>query len=241
MSFFTWKVKLPLVFSVVLVTGVLAVVNFTDACRLETVILNGKQIDDWQDRFSELRETSIFKQSLDDFARHLLSQRGVFKVDVSYTWPRTLNIKTNAFAPSCLIVDKVSGDMYGVDREGRLLPLDKGRLNWECPILTGVTAKGLFNYCDDVRVEVVVEQLEQLRSTQPDFFWLLNEIDFGAPDHLEVFVAGLTYRLKVRAERFLDDLNRFADFISRFNPDLDSVRQIDLRFDDMILCVRGKS
>jgi hypothetical protein len=240
MSLFSKKVKLLLAFSVVLVTGVLAVVNFTDACRLETVILNGKPIDDWPDRFAMLSKSPVFSQPFDHLAQHLLSQRGVFKVDVSYTWPRTLDIKTNAFAPSCFIVDKLSGDMYGVDRDGRLLPLENAWLNWECPILTGVTARYLFNYCDDVRVKVVVEQLEQLRSNQPDFFRLLNEVDFADSDHLEVFVAGLPYRLKVRAEQFLDDLNRFADFISRFNPDLDSVRQIDLRFDDMIICAGGK-
>lgn len=241
MILFSKKVKLLLAFSVVLVAGVLAVVNFTDACRLETVILNGEPIDHWQDRYDMLSEASVFSQPLDRFAQRLLARKGIFKVDVSYSWPHTLNIKTNAFLPICFIVDKLSGNMYGVDRDGRLLPLENAWLNWECPVLTGVTAKRLLNYCDDVRVKAVVEQLEQLRTDQPDFFRLLNEVDFAASDHLEVFVAGLPYRLKVRAEQFLDDLNRFADFISRFNPDLDSVRQIDLRYDDMIICAKEKN
>jgi hypothetical protein len=234
------KMKLVALFSVVLITAFLAVVNYTDACRLEKVTYNGEPLDDWRERFGVLREASVFRQPLDSLARELLAQEGIYNVDISYSWPRSLDIATNVFTPVCFVVDSGDGTLYGAERDGRLLPLERSVYDWECPIITGVTVEEVFGYCSDVRVKVVVEQLAQLRNDQPDFFRLLNEIYFGVPDYVEVYISGLTYRVRVRAGNFLSDLSRFADFITRYDPDLTGVELVDMRFDGMIVCARGK-
>ncbi len=234
------RAKLILAASVVVGGILLVVVNFTDACRLETVTLNDKTIDDWPRRFDMLSEKSVFRQPLDNLTKVLLDQKGVFKVDVSYSWPHTVDIKTNAFAPVCFLLDKRDGALYGLDRKGRLLPLENASLDWERPVLTGVNASNLFSYCKDVRVKVIVDQLEKLRKSNIDFYRLIEEVDFEAKDYIQVSISGLSYRLKVSAEHFGEGLNKFVDFITRFSPDLNEVHQVDLRFDDMIVCARGK-
>lgn len=240
MRIFSKRVKLLLAFAVVFTGALLGVVNFTEVCRLEAVTLNDETIDDWRRQFDMLNEKSVFRQPLDSLTQVLLAKEGIFKVDISYSWPHTLDIRTNTFAPVCFVLDKTSGMLYGLDRDGRLIPLENAALDWERPVLTGVNAGSLLGYCEDVRVKVIVDQLERLHRNRLDFYRLLDEIDFEATDYVQVSITGLPFGLKVRAEQFLEGLNRFVDFITRFNPDLEGVRRVDLRFDDMIICARGK-
>jgi hypothetical protein len=238
MKLLSARARLLLAGGIVLITFLLFVVNFTGACRLETVTLNGRVIDDWPQQFSVLNEESVFRQPLDSLADMLLSKEGVFKVDVAYAWPRTLNVTTNAFTPVAFVLDKSSGTLKGLERNGRVIPLDNAVLDWEQPVLTGVTTAGWFDYCEDARVKVVVDELEQLRRDHIDFYRLIDEVNLDRPEYLTVSVAGLPYELKVRAERLRTDLGKSVDFITRFDPGLTEMRCIDLRFDDMIVCAQ---
>ncbi len=70
---------------------------------------------------------------------------------------------------------------------------------------------------------------------------MIEEIDFGNRRFLKIAIDGLNYRLKVKTETFNSELNKFVDFISRFNPDLEGVKLLDLRFDGMIITSKVKS
>ena len=41
--------------------------------------------------------------------------------------------------------------------------------------------------------------------------------------------------MKVRADRLLEDLDRFVEFISGYDVPLEDVRILDLRFENMII------
>ncbi len=217
-----------------------SILNFTNVCRLEAVTLDGKLVSNWPDRFDALREKSLFRQPLDSLAQVVLAEKGTFRVDISCSWPHTLNIRTNGFSPSCFLLDKTSGRLCGLEQNGRTVPLRNAVLDWERPVLTGVESGRWFSYCRDVRVKVVVDQLEKLRKSNLNLFRLIDEIDFETTDYVQVSVSGLPYRLKVRPEHLTEDLSRFVDFVAKFDPELDGVRHLDLRFDNMIICARGK-
>ena len=235
------RVQLFFTFGVVIVAVSVGVVNFTNVCRLEAVTLNSEPVNDWPDRFDMLREKSLFRQPLDSLARVVLTDEGTFKVDISCSWPHTLNIRTNAFSPTCFLLDKTSGRLYGLEENGRIVPLQNAVIDWERPVLTGVKSGQWFGYCRDVRVKVVVDQLERLRNSNLNLFRLIDEIDFETTDYIQVSVSGLPYRLKARPEGLAKDLDRFIEFVTKFDPDLSEVRYLDLRFDNMIICARGKN
>jgi len=179
MMLFSKKVKLLLVAVTALGAGLMAVVNFTDACRLESVTLDGELLDDWQERFDVLSAGPILNQSLDSLAKLLLSHPGVFKVDLAYGIPHALHIRTNDFTPSCFLLDQTTGRLLGLDAEGRVVPLAATELDWEHPVLTNVKADKLFSHCPDVRVPLVVDRLERLYETHRDLYRLIDEIDFS--------------------------------------------------------------
>jgi hypothetical protein len=235
------RVQLFFVFGIVIVAVSVGVVNFTNVCRLEAVTLNGEPVDNWSGRFDMLQEKSLFRQPLDSLARIVLTEKNTFKVDISCSWPHTLNISTNAFSPTCFLLDKTSGRFYGLEENGRIVPLENTATDWERPVLTGVKRGRWFGYCREGRVKVVVDQLEYLRKSNLNLFRLIDEIDFETTDYVQVSISGLPYRLKARPESLARDLDRFIEFVTRFDPNLDGVRHLDLRFDNMIICARGKN
>jgi hypothetical protein len=234
------RTKLFFAFGVVIVALSVVVVNFTNVCRLEAVTLNDEPFNDWPSSFDMLRKKSLFRQPLDSLARVVLADEGTFKVDISCSWPHTLNIRTNAFSPTCFLLDKTSGRLYGLEENGRIVPLQNAVTDWERPILTGVESGRWFGYCRDVRVKVIVDQLEKLRNSNLNLFRLIDEIDLETMSYVQVSVSGLPYRLKARPEGLANDLDRFIEFVTKFDPDLSGVRHLDLRFDNMIICAREK-
>lgn len=233
--------KAILVLTAVVAVGVssLVLVNYTDACRLKQVSYNSEWVEDWQTEFGLNGSRSVTNQPVDSLVSTLLGRRDVFKVDVDYSLNGSLDIRTNDFEPVCFLLDKSSGRIYGLNQQARLISLENLRFTWEHPVLTSLEAGRLHQSCRDVRVGVVIGQLQQLRDSKIDLYRLIDEIDLGCEDYLRVTISGLPYRLKVRAECLQHDLKRFIEFAGKFAPGLDSVQTVDLRFDDMIICASG--
>ncbi|NOY87868.1 MAG: hypothetical protein GXO93_00580 [FCB group bacterium] len=235
------RIKLILLAVIVMGITLAGVVNYTDACRLQNVTFNNKNIDNWQHRFGFSPQRSLLKQPLDSIAQALIGKKNIFKVDISYDLFHRLNIKTNNFQPICLVLDQKSGNLYGLNKDALIIPLNGLDIDWEYPVLTSVSVGKLYRYSQDVRVKVIIRQLEELRRSNLDFYRLIEEIKFGPRDLLKVTIAGLSFQLKMRTENFLQNINKFIDFITRFAPDLKKVKTIDLRYNKMIICSQRKA
>jgi hypothetical protein len=215
--------------------GLMVLVELTDWDRLEAVTLNERQVSDWESRFSLDPEGSLFEQPLSDLATGLLEDTAIARVDFEYSLPGTLRIKTNRFTLSCFILDRATGRLHGLNRQGRLIPLAASQNDWEHPVLTGVRAGRLFKLCDDIRVGLIVEQLERLADDNPDLYRLIEEIDFSSEAYVMVSISGLPYRLKANADVFYDQLTGFIRFVEKYQSCVDDASEYDLRFDNMII------
>lgn len=235
------NMKLGLVAASIVGVALVIVVNYTGACRLHEVTVNDASVPDWHQRYPMLDTNLGPLQSLQSMAEKMLEDTNVYKVDLSWSLPHRLEINTNRFTPECFLLDETTARLHGLDDHGRVVPLSRPVDNWERPVLTGLTVRAMFERCSDTRVEVIARKLIQLRQEHRDLFRLIEEINFADRFGLTVTIAGLPYRLKLRAETMIEDVDRFARFITRFGVDLENVRLIDLRFDDMIICERGNS
>ncbi|MEW5993177.1 MAG: hypothetical protein AB1744_02125 [Candidatus Zixiibacteriota bacterium] len=239
MTILKYKTGILLGLAVALVSALLVTVNYTDACRLESVVVNGEPVKRWESRFAMLRPRSLVRQPLDSLVQALLSDRQTFRVDVRCSWPHTFEVTTNAFLPVCLLLDNTSGCLYGLEKNGRVVPLENALTDYKQPVVTGVSVRRMYDYCTDSRVVTLVEQLEQLRRNTMPLFRMLEEVNLQQADQVQVRVAGLPFPLKARADRLCEDLHRFVDFVSYFDVDLSGVREVDLRFDDLVICAEG--
>ena len=238
MRFLTGKIKVLFASTAVFAVALAVTVNFTDACRLDSVSIDEKPVDDWPERFDMLAAGPVVRQPLERLASSLLSAREIHKVDISVSLPHTIEVKTNEFEPTCFLLDDRTDVIYGLDRNARVIPVDNISPDWEQPVITGVQAGTPFKRARDSRMITVVKLLQRLRDENVDLFRMIDEINMKAAGYVKVTLAGLPYSLRVRLESLDDGLARFVEFTSRYRPDLDGVEHVDLRYDNMVICRR---
>lgn len=230
--------KTQIVLSVVVVLGLgfAWLVEFTPMCRLEAVTLDGMDVDDWPDRFGLHPQKPVVSQPLDSLAQTLMARKGVFRVDIAPSLSGRLAVRINDIEPACLLLDRGTGNLYGLNRDARVISLERRHIDWERPVITGAEGAGVFERCFDARVSVIVDNLEWERENHPDLYRLIEQIDVYSQEAVAVSLAGFPFTIKVRAARLASDLDRFIEFVAGFDVNLDSVRVVDMRFDDLIIC-----
>lgn len=236
------SVRTKIIMLAVIVFGaiMLTTLNYTSLLKLEAVTVNAAPVDSFSERYGLNDQKSILRQPLENLADNLLEERNIYKVDIKYNLPGTIDIKLNNFNPVCFVLDKNSGNLHGLNSEGRLIPLKDADFSWDNPVLTTVTTNNMFEHCQDFRICEVIRQLIQLKKKNNDLYRLIDEIDFGNISFVKVSIDGLPYRLKINSHTLLKDLNRFVDFVSRFQPNLEETQLLDFRYDDMIVSSKGK-
>ncbi len=215
--------------------AMIAVINFTGVCRLQAVTLNGEPIEDWSRRYPMLSDAPLVRQPLDRLADDILAVDTICRVEVRPGGLHELSIRVNRFVPECLLLDVKSGVMYGLDHQSRVLPLDNAEVDWERPILIGLEAGPRFQLCRHPLVSIVIGELGELRDDHHHFYRLVDQIRFDDDGYVTVSVAGLGYSLRVSPRRLARDLKRYLEFVTRFDPALENVTVVDLRFESMII------
>lgn len=227
--------KIILAVGIVLLV-VVGVIHLTDFCRLEAVTLDGEPVENWSAEFGMDSTELIVSQPLDSIVDALLADEDIHRVDIRYAVPDGIEIITNNFKPAAFVLSERTGKMYGLDSKARVVPLKADVTDWERPLLVNARTEKLFEPCADVRAAIVLEQLEMVRDEYEDLYRLITEIDFVNSDYLVVTVKGLPYKLWLTAARLHEQMDDFVRFIDKYEPDLEDVKLIDIRFDDMIVC-----
>ncbi|MBD3257867.1 hypothetical protein GF377_05490 [candidate division GN15 bacterium] len=215
--------------------AVMGVMEFSSWHQLEAVTLDGEPVENWDEALGLQRGRSILEQPVEHVAAEMLQDTAVVRVDVSYALPDRIDITTNRFTPVCYALDAESGRMYGLNHQGRFVPLKGERQDWEHPILTGITASGLYELARDSRVSLVIPQLRDLADDNVDLYRLIDEIDLHSENYTLVTLSGLTYRLKMHAADLHQQISTFIRSVERYPMEIDEARLIDLRFDNLIV------
>lgn len=223
------KKKITIGLTMMALSVFVGIVALTDVCSIQAVTLNGQDIPDWYDKSPLETDKSVLQQPLIEFVRQSLDDIQTLKVDINYSWPHTLNVELNNISPDCLIVDRQSGTLYGLDKNCRVIPLKDNLVDWERPLFTGVRVHKLYEFCTDIRSRSVVSALELIRKERINFYRLIEQIDFSSKDNLEITIAGHSHKIWLRSQYFYEDINRYVDFAARYNLKLDSISIIDLR------------
>jgi hypothetical protein len=210
--------------------------HVTDVCRLDAVTLNGEVVPDFEKQYGLTAGAMVTNQPLSDLADQLLADDEIRKIDIAVDLPGGVAITTNQFEPDALVLSERTGKLYGLEAFGRVVPLPDGDTDWERPLLVNARVAELYERCDDVRVPMVLDELAELREENPDLYRLVAEVDLAAADHVVVTVSGLPYTLWATGNRLAEQLSEFVRFIHLYAPDMGSVKRVDLRFRDMIVC-----
>lgn len=211
-------------------------VAYTDICHLRRVTLNGEPVVDWRGELGLYRRTSIFNQPLDSLAEALLARPGMRQVKISYALPDGLDIRTNTIEPVCFFLDSASGRLYGVDNSGRIVPARIPAPPFGRPIISGARMVRLYDCPDDPRVPAVVADYLKVRERHPVIDSLLAEIDLSDPQGVSATLSDNLVRLELPSDSFGVRLQRFMDFQRQYPEALYTARDIDLRYQTMLVC-----
>ncbi len=233
------KTKLIFALSILSMLTVVLVVSFTEVATLRAVTVDGESVEKWSKKSPLVENQSILRQPLKEFVESSFTDEKTLKLDYRYSWPHTLNVKVNLISPDCFLLDRSSSTLYGLDENARVLPLDAEFADWERPVLTGIEVRKMYQRPSDNRLHKVLLGLDKLRSEKVNFYRLIEQVDFGSSEFIEVSVAGHEHTVRVRAELFYDDIKRYIDFVARYNPELEGIKVIDLRQDGQIV-TKGK-
>ncbi|MCB2229718.1 hypothetical protein KQH82_03310 [bacterium] len=217
------------------------VIHYTGFCELQAVTLDGQAVGDFDGRLGLKASKSVVDQPLDSVAHALLTSDEIRKVDIHYSIPSGIEIVTNKFDPVCFVISERTGKLYGLDHRARVIAIPDRWDNWEHPILVNTRVEEMFEPCRDVRVPMVLADLQRLADEHADLYRVVTEIDFSQADYLVITLSGLEGKLWVTAGGLYDQLERLVRFLYNFSPSLDSARIIDLRFENQIVCsVKGR-
>lgn len=226
-------------FALILIgVGMFVLVNFTSVSNLKAVTFNGELVEDFKTGLGLSQELPILKQPLDSLSEALLARDDIARVEIDYSLPNRLKIVTNRFDLVCFALDMRTGRLSGLTTEGRIVPIDPNQSDWELPTITSVKVGRLYQYTGDIRVRVIVESLIKLKKKHRDLFRLITEINLAKPDFIRLSISGLPYYLRARAAELDEQMVGFLRFLEKYHPSLDDTRELDLRFDDMIIQVR---
>ncbi|HEX2897931.1 MAG TPA: hypothetical protein VHP63_07780 [candidate division Zixibacteria bacterium] len=233
------KTKLVSMLTLLGIVASVGLVSYTEICNLQAVTLNGEKIEKWDKKLPLVQNESILQQPFAEFVQTSLADDETLKLDYRYSWPHTLLVRVNSISPDGLILDKNSAALFGLDKNGRIIPLKSEVVDWERPVFTGVNASKMYQGPADLRVRKVLSALGKIRSERVNFYRLIEQIDFNSKDYVEVSLAGHEHLVRLRAEVFYEDINRYLDFVARFRPALEGIKVIDLRQDGQII-TKGK-
>ncbi len=209
--------------------------EFTDWHQLEAVTLDDRPVVEFESEMGLTSGKSVLEQPVAQLAERLLDDKRTVKVDVEYSLPGTMHIKTNRFESVCYLLDKRTGKMLGLNNQARAVPLEGDCRGWIDPVLTGVEAGSLFEMCDDIRVGLLLPQLRDLKGENKDLYRLIDEIDFSSRECVMVTISGLPYRLKATAEDFRHQIAGFIRFVESYQPEVEGAKLFDLRFPNLIV------
>lgn len=211
-------------------------INYTDAFQLEKVYLNGTELTDWQDDLDNIDSGTTVKQPLKSAALSLLDKKDIFRIDMNIKNQHEIEIKTNNFEPFCFVLDESRGKLFGLDKQGRIIPLTNDAIDWESPVITGVKVNKLFHRSENVRLIVLLNELLKLHENHLDLFRTIEEIDISQDKYAKVQPDGLDYYVKVRLDCFNKDMERFIEFMENYYPETEYIRSINFCNDKMIVC-----
>ncbi len=141
------KTKLLIYTAAIAMVIAVGVISFTNVSAIEAVNLGGTAISGWSEKFTLKENASVLKQPYNKMTQEILKADSALKVEVSYSWPHTLNLELNSITPVCLVLNKDNGRILGLDKNCRVVPLTEKTVDWERPVFTNVKNVKLYRVC----------------------------------------------------------------------------------------------
>jgi cell division septal protein FtsQ len=221
-----------------LMTGACAYAYFSDIFILRNVRITPDKYADALAEMNILLGKNIFLAPIDDALSYLLYSHPAAKADLHYRLPNTVTIDVTDFVPIALTLGPDRTTMYGLDDNGRLLPVEKPEQRFELPLITGVKTGSMYQRIRDDKLQIIMNQLGRLRTDENDFYHAVSLIDLPSGDSIIVYSDGLPFYMVMYPDGLYNNIVKLKQFLLGFNPDLKETIKLDFRSNGQIIALK---
>ena len=229
------KSYIALLVLTVVMAAILYSLGTGDRYALTKVVIDGKLSTNMAEALSLRIGKNIFSQDISPAAELMSRRQGVATVSVRPELPSTIRITTNDLSPQWLAHDAGKRELFGLDEKLRVVKITTAHEMNGKPALTGLTGLTLVLPPKDVRVNMVVNQLNKLESTRPDLYRWVTDVDFSADDYVTIGFAGLDRIALVTPGDLGASVKNFLEIFFGSGDVLANVRVVDMRFNGLAL------
>ena len=205
--------------------------------RLREVTISGNRVVS-EDRIRSLAQLlvgrNIFEMDLAEAATEILREPMVKEVRLSRKLPDRLKISIEEREPIALLARE---RLYGVDREGVLLPPFSPSTMPDLPIFTSIgrdtTKPG--GVLQSARLKEGIQLLEEIRKRDPGFINVISEINLGSREGLTLYLINGSMKVKWGRGDFGRKIAVLRAALNQIPSDRRFPRMLDLRFEGQVV------
>jgi len=179
---------------------------------------------------------NLLQVDLDRVAAKVRTHPWVREVVIRKQFPDTLAVHVEERSPTSVAL--LNGEAFLMDRSGDRIDRYGPRYSaWSFPVLIGLDG---LNVADRRgRCRVAGEQLRELRSTQPDLYARLAEVDLSDPGVTVLSIDGTPERLQVASEDWARNLEAYRALRTTLVERHGAMRYVDLRWNGRIAVMQA--
>lgn len=235
-----FRVRKPFVYlmlTTVLMGGAVAAGRYMDAFKLKEVHITPAKLYTNEKVLKHEIGMNMLTLPLDRITEKMLAEADVYRVDIGFRLPGTLEIQLNNVKPLALLLARDGRTLYCLDNNGVVYKHDYETYGLDYPIITGINEYKLHGRIRDTRVTPLLEQLIKVQKTDMDSYLAVSTIDLSDADKVILYIEGLPFMVLTDAGSLHKSLTKLKIFMMGHNHDLTKIKQLDLRTDGLIIAV----
>ena len=178
--------------------------------------------------------TNIFAVDLEAIERAMEQDLRIREVIIRRQLPSKIIITIQEREPVMLLS---AAELYGVDQEGTVIPLESGQWSGDIPVLTGIfpevqPGEG----CEHPGVRRGLEIRRTILQVAPSLLDKISEIDVTHPEAPLLYLIQGGAQVKMGSGDLHSKFQRLWTVLGDLSITGISVKSLDLRFEDQIIC-----
>jgi len=229
------KKYLYLLAAAIFMATIVSVLRYSGFLKLRTVTISDEAFSCDLDLMNQALGQNIFSVPVDATMDKLMGNKEVVRVDVAYALPDGIEIDINKIYPEALVLANDGRTLYQLAGSGRLLPYDGTVSDFNVPLITGVGNCRPYDLAGNGRIGLIMEQMARLKDDCMDFYLATSNIDLSGGHRISIFIDGLSFEIETYAGTLYDSMIRLKLFLMNFSPDLQGIKKLNMRNEELII------
>ncbi|UCD16977.1 MAG: hypothetical protein JSV44_11070 [Candidatus Zixiibacteriota bacterium] len=238
MNFNIRRPYLFLLLSAIFVAGLLAAFRYLHAFQLDAVSIAPERFAGHADKLALESGKNVFSLPINAAIDCLLKRHDVLRVELDYDLPDGIAIRVNEAVPVALAVGGGGRTLFSLDEFGYRYRFDPIKNKLDYPIITGLKDCREYERADDLSLGVILRQLARLKEDDMDSYLAVTTIDLLDQGDILVYLDGVRFPLITYPGKLCRSIMQLKVFILGIDPDLDQIKKLDLRSDELIIAVK---